>query len=59
MISHIMFDIYHMSDPSESIMIMMVQKLRYDPTLGHNYLREFFLDMQPFYSMYYTRAYPF
>ena len=42
MISHIMFDIYHMSDPSESIMIMMVQKLRYDPTLGHNYLREFF-----------------
>ena len=45
MTSRIMFDSFHMGDIwdwSESILIVIDQELWYDPTLGHNHLREFY-----------------
>ena len=45
MTSHIVFDSSYVSDTwdwFESVLIVMDQELWYDPTLGHNHLREFF-----------------
>ena len=44
-LSHIVFDSSYVSDTRdwfESVLIVMDQKLWYDPTLGHSHLREFF-----------------
>ena len=45
MTSHIVFDSSYVSDTWDwfgSILFVMDQELWYDPTLGHNHLREFF-----------------
>ena len=48
MTSHIVFDSSYVSDTwdwFESILIVLDQELWYDPTLGHNHLREFYYRM--------------
>ena len=62
MTSHIVFDSSYVGDTwdwFESILIVIDQELWYDPTLGHSHLREFLLDMQPFYLIHCIGAHLF
>ena len=62
MISHIVFDSSYVGDTYdwfENILIVMDQELWYDPTLGHNHLKEFFFSDIHQFCLIHHRDTPF